>query len=96
MFDNKKFEGIHYSRFIASWTNEVGPVFYEFKDWLRTLTINGKKIPESVIDEIYEMGSTGKLELELSAKAFYKKFVDEREQIVKETEKDIKKWEELG
>jgi len=76
MFENKAYEGIYYSRFIASWTNEVGPVTYEMKDWLRSLNINGKQMPESVIDEIYEIGSTGKLELEISAKAFKEKLLN--------------------
>lgn len=76
MFENKVYEGIHYSRFIASWTNVVGPVTYEIKDWLRSLRINGKQMPESVIDEIYEMGETGKLELETSARAFKEKLLN--------------------
>lgn len=77
MFENKKFEGIHYSRFIASWTNEVGFVSYEMKDWLKTITINDKHLPDDVIEEIYEMGSTGKLELETSAKFFAKKLKEQ-------------------
>lgn len=77
MFENKIYEGIYYSRFVASWTNEVGSITHDFKDWLRTLTINGKKIPENIIQEIYEFGCNGKLELELSAKGFYKMLMEE-------------------
>jgi hypothetical protein len=77
MFENKIFEGIHYSRFIASWTNQVGIVDYHFKDWLKSLTINGKVIPEEVIEEIYELGTNGKLELETSALIFLKNYKEE-------------------
>lgn len=88
-FENKVYEGIHYSRFIASWYNAGGESIncvrrvnrrgeptklirgrVVFKNWLRTLTINGKPIPEDVINEIAEFGANGKLELETSAKAF--------------------------
>ena len=85
-FENKIFEGIHYSRFIASWFR-AGGNFKDFKitkgniikrqlclfrDWLRSLTINGKNIPEDVIVEIVDMATSGKLELEESAKKFIK------------------------
>ena len=89
MFNNKVYEGIHYSRFIASWYNAGGesingvervnkrgePTKFVrgrtvFKNWLRTLTINDKPIPEEVINEIAEFGANGKLELETSARAF--------------------------
>ena len=76
MFENKKFEGIEYTRFIASWTNEVGTITSEFKDWLKTIKVNGKKLPEEIIDDIYELGTCGKMELELSAKYFYKKITE--------------------
>ena len=71
---NKEFEGIYYSRFIASWVNVGGSLkfrdAYLLKEWLRTLTINGKKIPEEVIREIYNLATNGKLELETSAKRY--------------------------
>lgn len=71
MFENKNFEGIHYSRFVASWTNVNGKIYRdEFMDWLRTIEINGKKMPEDVISDIAEMGCCGKLELEIQAKQF--------------------------
>ena len=73
MFENKTFEGIYYSRFIASWINEGGgKCDYRFREWLRTLTINGKAIPEEVIKEIVNLGSNGKMELEHIAKKFLK------------------------
>ena len=70
MFTNKLYEGIYYSRIVASWTNKRGAVTPRFKKWLKTITINGKPIPEDVIDEIYFFGTNGKLELEESAKRF--------------------------
>ena len=72
IFKNKTFEGIYYSRFIASWYNEGGAPNWAMKDWLRTLTVNGKTMPEEVIKEIYNLATNGKLELESSAKNFIK------------------------
>ena len=73
MFENKEFEGIYYSRFVASYVKvrgKINPI--EFKDWLRSLTINGKKIPEDVIFDIYDLGTSGKLELETNLKYYLK------------------------
>lgn len=74
MFENKEFEGIYYSRFIASWIKVGGELrtrnAYLFKDWLRTLTINDKKIPEDIIMEIYNFATNGKLELQTLASRF--------------------------
>lgn len=70
MFTNKIYEGIFYSIFVASWTNTRGTVTPRFKKWLKSLTINGKPIPEDIINEIYLFGTNGKLELEESAKRF--------------------------
>ena len=74
MFENKIFEGIHYSRFVASWVKVGGELrsrnAYLMKDWLRTLTINDKKIPEDIIMEIYNFATNGKLELQELAKRF--------------------------
>lgn len=73
MFENKIYEGIHYSRFVASWNKICGKVNFEFKLWLNTLTINGKPIPENVIDEIYNFGTNGKLELEENIRTYLDK-----------------------
>ena len=71
MFENKKFEGIYYSRFVASWVNTNGKIYRdEFMEWLKTITVNGKHLPEEVIYEITEMGTNGKLELEIQARQF--------------------------
>lgn len=69
MFDNKKTQnGIHYSRFIASWANAGGTDWDEyFAKWLAE---NG--CTEEDIRAIQEMQMTGKLELEVSAKKFMK------------------------
>jgi hypothetical protein len=71
MFENKIYENIHYSRFIASWyiaggSNKRG----DFVEWLESLIINGKPIPKETIDEIEFLFSNGKLELETRAKLF--------------------------
>ncbi len=70
-FENKMFEGIHYSRFIASWTNVGGIVTRGgLANWLRTLTINDKQIPEDVIREIVNFATNGKLELQENAEDY--------------------------
>lgn len=75
MLENNGFERIHYSRFIASWNNVAGNYDKredrnEFRAWLKTLIINGKKMPESVIREICDLKSNGMLELEESARKY--------------------------
>ena len=68
MFENKKTEvqGVHYSRYIASWNN-VGGYYYgeQFKKWLKMNCCTEKEI-----NDICEMATCGKLELEMSAKAY--------------------------
>ena len=71
MFENKIYENIHYSRFIASWyiaggSNNRG----DFVEWLEWLRINEKPIPKETIDEIAFLFSNGKLELETRAELF--------------------------
>lgn len=72
MFENKNYEGIYYSRFVASYTNKGGKTDWKFKEWLKELVINGNQIPEEVIKEIYDYATNGKLELEMNAEAFLK------------------------
>jgi len=74
MFENEKFEGIHYSRFIASWVNATGKLDARMRDWLRTIEINGKEIPESVIRDIWNLATNGKLELEANAEKFIENY----------------------
>ena len=73
MFENKMFEGIYYSRFIASYMNVRGKIYKgEFRDWLKSLIINGKSMPEDVVWDIYNMATSGKLELEDNCRYFIK------------------------
>jgi len=72
-FENKKTRnGIHYSRYIASYMKECfkrGKRFwaYQFKEWLRT-----EQLSEQEIDDICEMADCGKMELETKAYLFLK------------------------
>jgi len=90
-FENKKFEGIHYSRIIASWANKGVRNDELFKEWLGTITINDKSIPPEVIDEIYDMATCGKLELETSVIRFrtnrIKQLMDEEREWKKKHER---------
>lgn len=70
MFENRIIEGVHISRYVASWVNEGGKLNYTFKEWLRTLTINGRKLTNDEIYDIYNFGTNGKLELEEHAKQY--------------------------
>ena len=66
MFENKMFNGIYYSRFIASWIR-AGDGYHpwRFRAWLRSLGL-----PKEIADEISFMYDNGKLELEHSASEF--------------------------
>lgn len=66
-WENKVYEGIHYSRFIASWTKKNGKIVPAFKGWLKSLDINGKTMPDDVVHEIWQLATNGKLELETDA-----------------------------
>ena len=72
MFENKKTvaQEVHYSRYIASWNNCGGDHYYgeQFAKWLRA---NG--CTEREIDDIREMATCGKMELELTAMIYVKK-----------------------
>jgi len=62
---------IPYSRFIASFNNVGGDIYYdgEFDVWLESLSI-----PPDDIVEILEMANCGKHELEVNARAFINKY----------------------
>lgn len=65
---NTAVNGIHRSRYIASWINAGGNKnFIGFRDWLESLGID-----EDEAYEIYNMATCGKMELETSAKKFIK------------------------
>ena len=70
MFENRIIEGIHISRFVASWVKEGGKLNFTFKEWLGTLTINERKLTNDEIREIYDFATNGKLELEILASKF--------------------------
>ena len=69
-FENEKtHNGIHYSRYIASWRNAGGRVYGRgsiFEDWLKQT----QELTDDEIHDIIEMATCGKLELETCAKAF--------------------------
>lgn len=69
---NKEYEGILYSRFLASWIHEGGSNDFRFGEWLRSLVINGKNIPEEIVNEIIDFNYyfVGKCELESEARKF--------------------------
>lgn len=76
MFENKIIEGIHVSRFAVSWAREGGQLSsrgaWRFKEWLRTLVINGRKLTDEEVNYIYNFGTNGKMELEHSAYEYLK------------------------
>ena len=66
MFENKLYNGIHATRYIASWYNSGGqPWLGDFEDWLMSLGLTAAEARE-----IWNMATCGKLELEVSAKEF--------------------------
>ena len=77
-FENAKTgDGIHYSRYIASWHRMGGTIFYGglFEKWLR----DKEHLTEMEISDIMLMATNGKLELQKSAKEFidsYKGSID--------------------
>lgn len=71
MFENKVIKGIYISRYVASWTN-AGGKRKGFKNWLRTLVIDGEHLTEEEIYDIYAYATNGKLELEDSAREYLK------------------------
>ena len=69
MLENKKHNGIHYSRYIASWTNAGGQYFNEeFMEWLIS-----EGFTEDKARDVREMAMCGKMELETSARMFINK-----------------------
>ena len=76
MFENKTIEGIHISRFLASWINAGGRNFDGvFVVWLMKLRINGRKLTDDEIRDIQNFGRNGKLELEEDAELFLDNYV---------------------
>ena len=72
MFENGNFNGIYYSRFIASWMRKGGMLktghdISMFRKWLTEIGCD-----DETVDKITFLASNGKLELENSAERFLK------------------------
>ena len=72
MFENGNFNGIYYSRFIASWVKKGGMLktghdISMFRSWLTEIGCD-----DETVDKITFLASNGKLELENSAERFLK------------------------
>ena len=73
MLENKLVKGVHSSRYIASWVRSGGRLSKlegtdDFDGWLKSLGISDKEI-----DDIRELATCGRLELESSAKNYLAK-----------------------
>lgn len=80
-FENKLVNGIHATRYVASYVNAGGKITglprydSDFIHWLKQLVVNGRKLTDEEISEIYavaQMLKNGKLELESNARAWIK------------------------
>lgn len=69
-FENVVIKGVHASRYIASWLRAGGgsKFFESFDEWLKSLGLT-----EDERATIRYLAATGRLELEMSAKAYLKK-----------------------
>ena len=70
MFENKKFNDIHATRYIVSWVRMGGKLRYgkdieDFCNWLSSIGLS-----EEEVNYIELLATNGKMELEVSAKAF--------------------------
>ena len=77
-FENKSIRGIYATRFIASWLRMGGMLYTSedednFRSWLLSLGLNSDEIWP-----IMYLATTGKMELEVNAKAFLKKLNSEQ------------------
>lgn len=81
MFENKTINGIHYTRFIASYYNvcKDPSKIYLLGDWLKHLNLS-----EDEIHDIIELKNCGKLELEADARIWLK---NEAPKIIEEDKK---------
>lgn len=72
MYENKVVNGVRLSRYIASWLNVGGKIYYDHESqwykWLESLGFS-----EDDIWNATNMALNGKLELEVSAKEFLTK-----------------------
>lgn len=69
MFENRLYNGIHATRYIASWLNAGGWMWMgDFEDWLMSFGLSAQEARE-----IWNMAICGKLELENNAEKFISK-----------------------
>lgn len=74
MFENKKINDIHATRYIMSWVRVGGQLGLhgegvdEFREWLESM-----KLDEDDISDIVYLATNGKMELESNAKGFLNK-----------------------
>lgn len=71
MLENAKVNGIHTSRYIASWINVGGEFIGTWEDslfsrWLRTVGVTN----EEDIHDMWKLATCGKFELEQSARRY--------------------------
>lgn len=62
-FENKKYDGVHASRFIASFINAMD-LNVEFGQYLGRLQKDGVNITDDELNKIFLFGVTGKKEFE--------------------------------
>ena len=73
MFQNRKIKGVHISRYCASWIKAGGQRFdHYFIEWLKGLKIDGEHLTFNEICDIRNYAQNGRLELETSARNFFK------------------------
>lgn len=68
-FQNTKIHGINKSRYVASWI-KADAASRQFKEWLKTLVIDGTQLTDDEIRQIYNFATNGKFELQASAIKF--------------------------
>lgn len=75
--------GLHPTRIIMSWIrvggtfNRRGVGYDDFRDWLKTLIIDGKPLSDNDVDHIVHLAQNGKMELEYSAREYLNKLKTE-------------------
>ena len=68
-YNGRTTQGVHFSRYIASWLNVGGKSFgSDFKQWLKS-----EGLTDQEIRDITDMATNGKMELEWDASEFLSK-----------------------
>lgn len=75
MFENRMVNGIHATRYVASFVGEcarvgVYPTYRLCMEWLGTLTVNGETLDDADKRIICNLLENGKLELETNCREF--------------------------